>query len=714
MLRLLAPRKVNNEHKSVDVYEPTRVKTTKSADKRQTAKPFSLSITTTLRSRDEPAIKSGITDGGASTTYTAWNVPHLTKTPWELERNKKYSSWRKSKIEEYRLPAHFFQKLPKAVYECIIAQLEHIHLRHDHACASCYLRDLYNLSLVSRAWDKLTTTPMYSKVILLANEDHAKVPKLKIRGTSRLKLLRRTLRERSALARCVREIHMVGFQELYENATIDREEIVNLVASMVVACPFLERVIGFHLPYTHNFDRLSHALSKRTNLRERVWLLSDQNAELSDGEDEDLGGYYLAACDPTERFLELNSKQPLLTTLVLHQGNNSPSAALNYRSIVGTFRQFPALQHLAISGLAANSFTNMTLNALPPKLRSLRLENLPGINDKGIQRFATSHLAGLIETFTLINLEVSSLLTISNILTPHFSNLKYITLAQQRAPTLSSRHSMSKLDLASPTLQDIHWEIRSEAGPLSTLPSSDSVDQSEEASFPFSNTEPICCLATALLAEGIKNGAFPSLRRIRVPHDPQGIMQALCKPLATALLPSDTSLFLSSPRISALLEQKVLNAFKEQDSPFGIPLSQRADSAIETPTSSTSFSSSALTPARSRLAAQSRILATRKDALMTVRVFDPDGEVQINKVIKGFVGEVRSNINYELRADRGRTLSGPTDDASDRNEWITNIEDLVGEPNPNSKAIREPSWGSCGHPVSGRIGARTIMVDELF
>ncbi|KAH7088249.1 hypothetical protein FB567DRAFT_620591 [Paraphoma chrysanthemicola] len=703
MLRLLAPKKVNSERTSVETYEPTRPTFVNVAGTRQ-SNTATLAAPLAQKAKVRPGTKSDITDR-PPTSNTSWDVPHLTKTPWELERNKKHSSWRKSKAEEPSFPAHFFERLPKEVYECIVTQLDHIHLRHDHACPSCYLRDLYNLSLVSRTWDKATTTPMYRKILLLANAEHAKAPKLKIKGTGRLKLLRRTLRERAALARCVRELHIPDFRALYENATIEREEIVNLIASLVMACPFLERVTGFHLPYLHTFDRLSQALSKRTNLRERVWLLADQETDLSDADDEEPGSYYLAACDPTERFLELNAKHPLLTTLVIHQSSQRTSTPLNFRSIVGTLRQFPALQNLAISGLSTSSFTNMVLNSLPCGLRSLRLENLPGINDTGIQRFATSRLASSIEVLTLINLEISSLVTISNILSAHLSCLRYFSLAQQRAPSLSSRNSMSNLDLSSLKLQHIHWEIRSEAGPLSTLPSSASVDIPEEASFPFANTEPICCLATALLAESIKEGAFPSLRRIRVPHDPQGIIQALCKPLATALLPSDTATLASPAYDPPLLKQ---------NAPFGVPMSQRADSAINSPTSSTIFSQSALTPARSRLAAQSRILAARKDSLMTVRVFDPNGNLQINKVIRGFVGDVRSQITYELRADRGRTLGGFSDEASDRNEWITNIEDLAGDMQAGGQDLRAQSWSSCGHSVSARTGMKSILVDELF
>jgi hypothetical protein len=83
-------------------------------------------------------------------------------------------------------------------------------------------------------------------------------------------------------------------------------------------------------------------------------------------------------------------------------------------------------------------------------------------------------------------------------------------------------------------------------------------------------------------------------------------------------------------------------------------------------------------------------------------------------VIRGFVGDVRSRITYELRADRGRTLGGLTDEASDRNEWITNIEDLVSDVQTDGRDPREQSWSSCGHSVSARTGMKSVLVDELF
>lgn len=98
-------------------------------------------------------------DWSNGTQYPGWDIPRLTKTPWELERHKKNSTWRRSKAP-YEFPAHIFKRLPKEVYDCIVAQLEQIHIGHDQASSSCYLNDLYNLSLTSRMWDKTTTAQM--------------------------------------------------------------------------------------------------------------------------------------------------------------------------------------------------------------------------------------------------------------------------------------------------------------------------------------------------------------------------------------------------------------------------------------------------------------------------------------------------------------------------------------------------------------------------
>ncbi|KAJ4377858.1 hypothetical protein N0V83_000688 [Neocucurbitaria cava] len=562
-------------------------------------------------------------------------------------------------------------------------------------------------------WDKTATAQLYRKLFVITNEEHAKLPKLKISGTSRLKFLRRTLRERPTLARRVRELHLSDVQALYENASIESEEIVNLVASLVMACPLLERVVGFHIPFDHSFDRLSHALSTRPNLKERIWALKDSDAESSDGEDDELGAYYHAACDLTERFLELNGRHPSLTTLVLHQEYGQSHFSLNYRAIVGTIRQLPALHHLSISGFTASSFSNLTLNALPPNLKSLRLENLPGINDKGLQRFATSQLAISIEKLSIVNLELTSLVTISNILSTHSESLKHFSLIQHRAPGLPSLITVP--DFHSGSLKYLHWEIRSQACPLPSIP-----DSPDSTSFPFKNSEPISCLATSLLAASVKDGAFPSLRRIRIPQDPQGLIQSLCRPLATALLPSDTGLSNLS-RISGsnsfpftLSNDCELSTKRYSFSAFVMPSSPRADSAMDSPTPTRSVAQEPLTPMRSRLAAQARIIAAKKNTYITMRVYDPDGILRVEQDTAGFMGQIGSKITYDLEADTSRSGQGLVGiDDSERSQWLTGIDDVVSGKEA-ADAGYEQFRGDCGHLSGGRVRKCATRVEDMF
>jgi hypothetical protein len=354
----------------------------------------------------------------------------------------------------------------------------------------------------------------------------------------------------------------------------------------------------------------------------------------------------------------------VLTTLVLHQEDPHIVTTLNFRAIVGTLRQLPNLRELSISGLPESSFTNLTLNALPPTLKLLRLENLPGVDDKGLRRFTSSHLMTSIENLLLIDVEILDLTSISNILSAHSANLKAFSLAQDRAPGLPTRNS-TPATFHSPTLRYIHWEIRSDAGPFPTLPfASNSPITPEELSFPFTNKEPISSFATSLLATSIKNGAFTSLRRIRIPHDPQGLVQELCKPLAIALLPCD----MASPSFVMSLPKKMA------DNP---ERNTAADPAFSPPIMTTDFTQAMPTPTLSRLAAQARIMAARKNTLMTVRVYDPNNKIKDNRMIRDFIGQVDSRITYDLRADRRRLYAAVTDDGEEQNEWITNITTVV-------------------------------------
>ena len=96
---------------------------------------------------------------------------------------------------------------------------------------------------------------------------------------------------------------------------------------------------------------------------------------------------------------------------------------------------------------------------------------------------------------------------------------------------------------------------------------------------------------------------------------------------------------------------------------------------------------------------------------MTVRVYDPEGALCLEKDIGGFMGQIGSKITYQLTADRSQAsceLAGI--DYPERSEWIAGIEDMVGE---MEDAECERSRGSCGHLVGGRVGKNVVTVEDI-
>jgi hypothetical protein len=83
-----------------------------------------------------------------------YEIPHLVKTPWELERRSRKSVWSSRPSHEKEVPTYTLKALPREVHDCIVSQLEEIHLGGDQACPPCYLRDLHSLTLTSRAWER--------------------------------------------------------------------------------------------------------------------------------------------------------------------------------------------------------------------------------------------------------------------------------------------------------------------------------------------------------------------------------------------------------------------------------------------------------------------------------------------------------------------------------------------------------------------------------
>ena len=59
-------------------------------------------------------------------------------------------------------PPPVFKYLPTEIYDCILQQLRVVHTRpNTESCATCYTRDLCNLALTSRAWDRAVRPQLY-------------------------------------------------------------------------------------------------------------------------------------------------------------------------------------------------------------------------------------------------------------------------------------------------------------------------------------------------------------------------------------------------------------------------------------------------------------------------------------------------------------------------------------------------------------------------
>lgn len=338
----------------------------------------------------------------------------------------------------------------------------------------------------------------------------------------RLKLLRRTLRERRILAQYVHELQVPGLlSEKGEYST----EIIDIVASVVMACPNLERLVGFHPTYNHNFNKLTHVLSTRTKLKEHIWIIGE-NKEVTARSQYQLPPGLMDKAQASS-FIQAHDAWTSLTTLFLRA---QPDAVLEHDIFISVFERLPSLTHLAISSFDIDDFNDDTLISLSP-LISLRLESLPGLTSNGISRFFSSLAATPLCSVSLLNLNISSLLLLSKV----FASLTYLTrfaFAQETCPPLDMTELIFQPLFASNTLAYLHWDILQAPEP-----------------------------AEDHLAHSIRANGFPALRTLRAPSDPHGSLQVLCKPRPQIILSSDKYKGSSTPtRPSATADRNTLHA----------------------------------------------------------------------------------------------------------------------------------------------------------
>jgi hypothetical protein len=278
-----------------------------------------------------------------------------------------------------------------------------------------------------------------------------------------------------------------------------------------MACPNLERFTGFYLPFDHEYDRLTHALSTRPYLKEKTWTLRG----IEEGWDSK--GVYVtnarpirgdSSIDNGDVFLHYHANWRHLDTLMLF---GQDTGNLDYRAFVGTFRALPSLKHLLLSRFNKSQFNDRTLAALPLGLHSLRLQDLRGITEKGLYRLLDSSTVHSLRSLALVNMDLKSAWYLSRFFktTPHLTRF---SLAQSVSPNLDTGHFLQEPYYASTTLRFLHWDISPFAQPS------------------ISN-----------IAASISAGAFPALRLLRAPCD-DGTLQALCRPVALIARPHDADM----------------------------------------------------------------------------------------------------------------------------------------------------------------------------
>lgn len=448
------------------------------------------------------------------------------------------SKSRKSIAKELRAD---FRRLPYTVFQCVLDQLRLLHNESSSStCSTCYMRDLAAMRLTCSAWDTDTRKRLYEDIDISGPDSSEQLRKYKMQRGSRLKLLRRTLRERKLLGTLVRTLNVPDPNiPLYLSNTQPNpefDEYRDLVASVVILCPNLERLTGFYSIYNHEFDRLTHVLSSRKRLKEHVWIIGE-NDEITARSEKQLPPGLI---DEHQRyqFLHYHKAWSNLETLMLCSPGGS--GIIEHGIFAEMLTSLPYLKHLCVSSFDSDDFTDTTLTFLPD-LVSLRLEECSGVTETGLARWSASPTANSLRKLSLIHQNVTDLTKISKILASLGHLKKFVMIQSDVSPKVPSNEIVFQPLLASPSLEELHWDIAPERvdleNPMSILESQELL----ESRLPKPNGELLT--PNAHLALSIMHSGFPRLKTVRAPQDiaPPGILQAVCRPSRdkNVLLPSD-------------------------------------------------------------------------------------------------------------------------------------------------------------------------------
>ncbi|KAF7562177.1 hypothetical protein G7046_g1960 [Stylonectria norvegica] len=419
-------------------------------------------------------------------------------------------------------PNQMFAAVPGEVLHLILAKLRDLHLdAESDSCATCWMRDVSNVCLASRKWSNAARKALYEGIELVGPDSAAHRKKYKLTQGVRLMMLRRTLRTNTHIAALVRGLKVPLPEPAPTRGSTPKgagpAEYDNLVASLVMACPNLERWAGPSIIYDHSFKRLFHALSTRPELREMKWLVQaspHQRQPRLHASTQQLGLVMPGELSSSqeEAFLNLHANWTRLETLTIHC---LPGAALTPESLLtDTLSCLPSLQHLHLCNLPPNAFNDNNLLALP-SLQTLTLSHINGITSAGLSAFATRSSSLPLRKLHLRHTPLTSLAALSRILS-NLRSLKVFSLVQAFPPVMPDDDAFALWMmpyLASSSVRKLHWDMTS---PVSRATTADDI-----------------------LARSIAAGGFPELRILRVPNDPDAIFQDLCYPVARVALPTD-------------------------------------------------------------------------------------------------------------------------------------------------------------------------------
>ena len=500
-------------------------------------------------------------------------------------------------------------------------------------------------------------------------------------------LLRRTLRSDPVTAALVKSLKVPRADPTAKGMTAKAlEQYEDLTASLIMACPNLERLSGPVPGYDHSFRKIFHALSTRAQLKQMNWLVQpfaapkQKGSQSSSSRQNGNGVSAPGQLEPYHEgaFLDLHRNWTQLSTLSVHC---LPGAVLTPDSLLTrTLSMLPSLAHLHLCNLPPTAFNDTTLLELP-RLHTLSLTHITGITSQGLSSFATRPGSQPLRRLHLRHTPLTSLAALARILS-NLTSLTAFSLAQTFPPLMPEDGDTFTLwmmpYLASRSLRSLHWDITSHRDCAN--------------------------VADDILARSIAAGGFPGLRLLRAPNDPDALFQDLCRPRERVDLPTDRFCASDMP------QQSTTSPILLPPSP---PPGSRLLSRSSTSTSLTSktIPTSPLDDATSaplctdlriaRLAAQTRLEKARANERFSVTVTDTDdADATESFRLGGYLGTVGSPINYHLLPDPG---------SSDDRGGAVDARDLA---NDDGGEILNPPGGVLRQGCTGAWNRRDGVVAD--